>query len=350
MKKNYLITLILSICFSFVSFGQGSEKFTGVTLPTAYSDDSFVGAGGITWTYVHSRDANGDANNSGIDMPALMLRRSSNESKITSSTISGGIGDFSVKLYKGFTGGGNRQVELFINGVSKGTSVGFDDYNEHVFSVSGINITGDIIIEIKNITGKQVIIDDITWTEPSSEPTLSITFPNDNQVFQADTMLGKLGDITNVMSSDFVTFSEINEDQTTRGEEDSAKSVSTKDEVISAEEDVGATKEEMMYELAAIVQPVGQKESGNPKQELIEEQEQIKKEEEREALMNSGTDAGLEARPPNSSSPTPPPKLLFCVPKPQDFSISARNVASSFSAAPRAFGDVVMRERGGFWD
>lgn len=187
MKKNYLITLILSICFSFVSFGQGSEKFTGVTLPTAYSDDSFVGAGGITWTYVHSRDANGDANNSGIDMPALMLRRSSNESKITSSTISGGIGDFSVKLYKGFTGGGNRQVELFINGVSKGTSVGFDDYNEHVFSVSGINITGDIIIEIKNITGKQVIIDDITWTEPSSEPTLSITFPNDNQVFQADT-------------------------------------------------------------------------------------------------------------------------------------------------------------------
>jgi Ca2+-binding RTX toxin-like protein len=138
---------------------------------------------------------------------------------------------------------------------------------------------------------------------PDDAPMLRV----DGQVFQADTMLGKLGDITNVMSSDFVTFSEINEDQTTRGEEDSAKSVSTKDEVISAEEDVGATKEEMMYELAAIVQPVGQKESGNPKQELIEEQEQIKKEEEREALMNSGTDAGLEARPPNSSSPTPPP-------------------------------------------
>jgi Ca2+-binding RTX toxin-like protein len=129
----------------------------------------------------------------------------------------------------------------------------------------------------------------------------------DGQVFQADTMLGKMGGITNVMSSDFVTFSEITEEQTTRGEEDSASSVATKDEVISAEIDVDATKEAMLYELAAIVQPVGQKESGNPKQEQIEEQEQIKKEEERDALMNSGTDAGLEARPPNSSSPTPPP-------------------------------------------
>ena len=49
-----------------------------------------------------------------------MLRRAASDSKITSSTISGGIGDFSVKLYKGFTGSGDRQVELFINGVSKG--------------------------------------------------------------------------------------------------------------------------------------------------------------------------------------------------------------------------------------
>ncbi len=79
----------------------------------------------------------GDANNSGISLPALMLRRSASGSKITSSTITGGVSDFSIKLYKGFTGGGNRQVELFINGVSKGTSTPFDDFSEHVFTVSG---------------------------------------------------------------------------------------------------------------------------------------------------------------------------------------------------------------------
>ena len=187
MKKNYFITLILTLCFSVFSFGQGTETFTGATFPTSYSDDSFAGAGGITWTFVQSRDANGDANGSGINLPALMLRRSSSDSKVTSSTISGGIGDFSVKLYKGFTGGGDRQVELFINGVSKGTSTAFDDFNEHVFSVSGINVTGDIVIEIRNITSKQIIIDDITWTAPSSDPSLSITAPSNNTVFPATT-------------------------------------------------------------------------------------------------------------------------------------------------------------------
>lgn len=186
MKKNYFFTLLFTLCLSALSFGQGTETFTGATFPTGYSDGSFAGAGGITWTYVASRDANGDANSSGISLPALMLRRSSDDSKITSSTISGGIGDFSVKLYKGFTGGGNRQVELFINGTSRGTSTPFDDYDEHVFTVSGINVTGDIIIEIRNITGKQVIVDDISWTAPSSDPTLSITSPSNNQVFAAD--------------------------------------------------------------------------------------------------------------------------------------------------------------------
>ena len=103
-----------------------------------------------------------------------MLRDAGNNSKITSSAISGGIGNFSVKLYKGFTGSGNRQVELFINGVSKGTSDTFDDYDEHIFSVTGLNISGNIIIELRNVASKQVIIDDITWTAYStSNPTVT---------------------------------------------------------------------------------------------------------------------------------------------------------------------------------
>ena len=171
MKKNYFFTLLLTLCFSALSFGQGAEPFTNAVATSSYADGSFVGEGGITWTYIASRDAN---NTAGITLPALMLRRSSDDSKITSSTISGGIGDFSVKLYKGFTGGGDRQVELFINGVSKGVSDTFDDYDEHIFTVSGLNITGDVIIELKNTTSKQVIVDDITWTAPSSDPSITV--------------------------------------------------------------------------------------------------------------------------------------------------------------------------------
>ena len=156
---------------------QGTEDFTNLNVSSSYSDGSFVGNSSISWTYIASRNANGDANNSGISLPALMLRRSASGSKITSSTITGGVSDFSIKLYKGFTGGGNRQVELFINGVSKGTSTPFDDFSEHVFTVSGINVSGDIIIEIVNITSKQVIIDDISWTGYSPPTT---TVPDDN--------------------------------------------------------------------------------------------------------------------------------------------------------------------------
>ena len=174
MKKNYVLTLLLTLFISGLSFGQGLEDFTNSEATSSYSDGSFVGNSGITWTYVASRDANNDSNGSGISLPALMLRRVSNGSKITSSTISGGIGNFSAKLYKGFTGGGDRQVELFVNGVSQGTSTAFDNYDEQVFSVPNINITGDIIIEIVNLTAKQVIIDDITWTTPSSDPSISI--------------------------------------------------------------------------------------------------------------------------------------------------------------------------------
>ncbi len=140
------------------------EDFENSTAGSSYGDGSFVGVNGITWSYVASRDDNGDANASGIVAPAIMLRRASDNSAISSSTISGGISSFSVKLYKGFTGGGDRQVELFINGISYGTSTAFDDFNEHVFTVNNINVAGDFTIEVRNITSKQVIIDDITWT------------------------------------------------------------------------------------------------------------------------------------------------------------------------------------------
>ena len=158
------ITTILFGLWCVWSFAQGIEDFSNSTTTGSYSDGSFVGNNTITWSYVASRNGNGDANNSGINLPALMLRQSSENSKISSSSISGGIANFSVKLYKGFTSDGGRQVELFINGVSKGTSTPFDNFDEQTFTVENINVSGNFTIEIVNSTSKQVIIDDITWT------------------------------------------------------------------------------------------------------------------------------------------------------------------------------------------
>ncbi|MCH3884267.1 T9SS type A sorting domain-containing protein [Tenacibaculum aquimarinum] len=172
MKQKYFLKFILLMAIGvFTSFNmsaQGLENFNNSAATASYLSNSFTGNNGIVWSYVASRDENGDDNDAGIDGNALMLRRSSDNSAVSATGIPNGIGDFSVTLYKGFTGNGNRQVELFINGVSKGTSVAFDDADDkdkYTFSVSGINIDGAFDLEIRNVTSKQVIVDDITWSE-----------------------------------------------------------------------------------------------------------------------------------------------------------------------------------------
>lgn len=176
-----------------VFFDGFIEDFTNSNATSSYGDNSFTGNYGIEWTYVASRDGNGDANNSGINLPALMLRRVADNSAISSEPISGGIGNFSVKLYKGFTGGGDRQVELFINGISQGVSTPFDDFDEHIFEVNNINIGGDFTIQITNTTSKQVIIDDITWTSfdgPANNPPVitNITQTPDTDIMDDQTV------------------------------------------------------------------------------------------------------------------------------------------------------------------
>ncbi|NDI36484.1 chitobiase/beta-hexosaminidase C-terminal domain-containing protein [Chengkuizengella sediminis] len=132
-----------------------------------YADGSFVGDNGITWSYVSARDESGY----GIDENGLMLRNADSNSSIVSEVIPDGIGSFSVNLKKAFTGAGNRQVELFINGESKGTSEAFDDNDVHTFSVDEMNIAGDVEIKIVNTTAKQVVIDNITWSSFDGEIT-----------------------------------------------------------------------------------------------------------------------------------------------------------------------------------
>ena len=171
-------------CNGSVTDGGFIEDFTNSNASASYGNGSFVGNNGITWSYVASRNGNNDANSSGITLPALMLRDLSHFSSVSSSVISGGIANFSVKLYKGFTGVGNRQVELFINGESQGSSVEFDDLDEHLFSVSNINVEGDFTIALKNTAGKQIIVDDISWNGYIDGNIIGDCLPETTELFQ----------------------------------------------------------------------------------------------------------------------------------------------------------------------
>jgi endonuclease I len=135
-----------------------------------YTNGSFEGNNDITWSYTHAR--------SEISYPINgkgMMFRDPLQSKIVSQQIVFGIQDFSVKMRKAFSNNQPRQLELYINGEKKGTSIAFGAFDGdcdsiHVFEVKNINITGNIIIEIRlanPLTNdyNQMVIDDISWTE-----------------------------------------------------------------------------------------------------------------------------------------------------------------------------------------
>ncbi|MBU1580980.1 MAG: T9SS type A sorting domain-containing protein, partial [Bacteroidetes bacterium] len=74
------------------------------------------------------------------------------------------------------------------NGISQGTSTPFDDYDEHIFEVNDINIGGGFTIQITNITAKQVIIDDITWTSFDGPANIPPVIANITQTPATDIM------------------------------------------------------------------------------------------------------------------------------------------------------------------
>lgn len=200
MKMKFLLkaafyTIWVSFAYTTV-LGQGLETFENHSLSgTSYVNGSFVGNNDITWYYVHCTGEQAYP----IENKGILLRRSEVPSSVSSSTISGGIGNFSVQMRKAFTSTGDRQIELFINGESKGVSQTFGaasggDETIHTFTVNNINIDGDFVIEIRHITGntsnRQLVIDNLTWTGYSSggnqSPIISSIIRTPHLVQQSD--------------------------------------------------------------------------------------------------------------------------------------------------------------------
>lgn len=176
MKKTILVALILVAAFSI--WAQGLETFDNFEYTgTNYIDGSFVGEDDIEWFHVHVTGSTAGSNSHPIDGNGMILRRSGEGSRIYSEPIAGGIGNFSVQMRKAYTSAGDRQLALYVNdnliaeSITFGGASGADD-TVHNFVVNGVNIPGDVVIELRNIQGgtqnRQVTIDNITWTEYGS--------------------------------------------------------------------------------------------------------------------------------------------------------------------------------------
>lgn len=162
MIKCYILLLaLLTYGFTPKVQAQGSESFNNSNASKSYKNSSFIGDNDIQWSYEQARDQ-GDYF---INGNGLLLK--DKFSKVYTETIPNGIGDFKCSLKKAFSGQTKRQVELFINGISYGKSLSWNDDDIHTFEVKAINTMGNVIIEIQNITNYQIVIDEISWTTAS---------------------------------------------------------------------------------------------------------------------------------------------------------------------------------------
>lgn len=152
----------------------GFESFETSTAGTSYGSGSFNGHNNITWNFIQARNAaTAPIADAGINIRHDL--GSDTYGAVFAENIPGGIKDFSVKLRKGASGAGTRQVELFINDVSHGKSQLFGsgstaDATIHTFTVTNINVSGNFKLEIRHITpgtatnGRNIAVDNISWT------------------------------------------------------------------------------------------------------------------------------------------------------------------------------------------
>ena len=153
----------------------GTEDFenvqsTGGTPPASSYGDRTWSGNGIVWNATMARTdkqifIDGETNK------AICLKKGS----LTSSTISGGIGNLSVKTYLPFADNAGNYI-LKINGVAKGLI----PYSKtaKTQTIENINVEGNIIIElIDETTSNRVSFDNLTWTCYSALATDAVVKP-----------------------------------------------------------------------------------------------------------------------------------------------------------------------------
>lgn len=183
MLKKSLLVLIVLLSLG-LGWAQGLETF--VNLPatgTAYSDGTFTGQDGSTWTYTQCR---GDYEITG---KALMLGRNRTpQSEAYSGTIAGGIGTLSFDYSQAFTTAVNMNV--LVNDVVVGNVTATGQQGAILNSgVITVNVSGPFVLKFKNVNNSdgQVVIDNVTWTGyAAGTPALVVT----NNMLPFNTFVG----------------------------------------------------------------------------------------------------------------------------------------------------------------
>lgn len=173
MKKFYSLIAVAMMVTAVNA--QGSESFeTQTILKGSYASGTFAGeTEGVTVNYVASRNEGEYP----ITGKGIMLRRADEPSSVE-FVIPNGVGEFTFKYRKAFTVGEARVLAVVVDGVQQepvigpfGAGAGADAtvYTSTIV----INKTGAVSVKITYPTGtakggRQVTIDDVSWTAPAN--------------------------------------------------------------------------------------------------------------------------------------------------------------------------------------
>lgn len=179
MKKQllsiFLFVLILA-GISHTAAAQGLENFNNYAGTSGtYSDGTFIGQDGSTWSYSQCRS------DRAIAAPSPCMGKGRNPTgKVVSGLLANGCGTLTFDYKQGFSSAVNLNV--FVNGLLVGnvTSPGGtgDTANVHNSGPIVVNAPGSFTLMFKqadSLTSGQCTIDNVTWTAfgggPAPEPT-----------------------------------------------------------------------------------------------------------------------------------------------------------------------------------
>ena len=177
MKKQLLSFFMLILFFAVSStFGQGTENFNNYAGTSGtYSNGTFVGQDGSTWTYSQCRS------DKPIAAPSPCLGKGRNPTgKVVSGTLLNGCGTISFDYKQGFSSAANLNVLVNDLVVSNVTTPGgnADTSIVHHAGPIAVNASGSFILMFKqadSLLSGQVTIDNVVWTAngggPLPEPT-----------------------------------------------------------------------------------------------------------------------------------------------------------------------------------
>lgn len=169
---NRMLFLFISSLFLTASaFSQGTEDFEDLPTnnSTAYQARTWTGTDGVVWT------AEGARTDQTINGKAICWGNSGPRNVI-SPTYSNGMGILNFSYVRGFTGTGARSLEVYVNNDLISTITVSPTSNEVIVYSEAIEVSGDVVLEIRSTGSAQVKVDDISWTSfGEGDPTISAT-------------------------------------------------------------------------------------------------------------------------------------------------------------------------------